>query len=360
MLFSKGAAQHQALFRDSSVNARRLISLFAVLVMVAGLGAACGGSGSSSLPSGVIAQVGGEDITRAQLDTLLEQAKVGFKLQKRKWPTAGTSEYQQLQGQAVTYLVQRTEFAQKAKEMGITVTDAQVEQRLAKLKRERGWKTDKAYQAALKKQNYTDAQVRADLRASLISEAIYKRLVTDVRVTDKEIKDYYDENVTQYTRQESRVVRHILVASKATADRIYQQVKNGGDFAALAKKYSTDRGTKSNGGKFTVAKGQAVPEFEKVAFGLKTGELAKPVHTQFGWHVIEAVGPVKPAKVAPLKDVEKMIESTLKDQKRSQVVSQWQADVNKEYENKIEYAKGFEPPPTQTAPAQTTPTPTGG
>jgi parvulin-like peptidyl-prolyl isomerase len=360
MLFSKGAAQ-EALFRDCSVIARRLIPLLAVLIVLAGLAAACGGgSGTSSLPSGVIAQVGGEDITRTQLDTLLEQAKAGFKLQKRKWPTAGTSEYQQLQGQAVTYLVQRAEFAQKAKEMGVTVTDAQVAARLAKLKKERNWKTDKQYQDALKKQNYTDAQVRADLHAALLSEAIYKRLVTNVKVTEKEIKDYYDQNIAQYTRQQSRVVRHILVKSKATADRIYQQLKKGADFAALAKKYSTDRGTKVNGGKFTVMKGQAVPEFEKVAFELKTGELAKPVHTQYGWHVIQAVAPVKPSKVAPLKDVEKTIEPTLKDQKRSQVVSNWQADLTQEYENKIKYAKGFQPPPTQTAPAQTTPTPTSG
>ena len=94
-------------------------------------------------------------------------------------------------------------------------------------------------------------------------------------------------------------MRHILISekdangqvdyakSKAEADDVYAQLKNGADFEALVKKYSTDTGSKSNGGKYTANRGQSVPEFDEAAFKLKTNEISKPVKTQFGYHIIE-------------------------------------------------------------------------
>jgi foldase protein PrsA len=361
MLSSVGAAQHEALFRDFSVNARLLIPLAAVLSALAVLASGCGGSASASLPSGVVARCGGQDITRSELDTVLEQAKKGYELQKRQWPSAGSPEYKQVQDQAVNLLIQRCELAQKAHELGITVTDAQVGKRLEQIKKQSNWNTQQKYLNAIKERGYTDAQVHELIRDQLISEALYKKIVKGVKVTDKDLKDYYEQNIANYRQGESRDVRHILVQNKAKADQIYEQLRGGASFAALAKKYSKDPGTKDKGGKFTVVKDQGVaPEFEKTTFELKTGELAKPIKTQYGWHVIEAVGPIKPPRVTPFEDVKKQIKSTVTQTKSTQVVQQWQADLTKEYEKKLKYAKGFEPQPTQTTPAQTTPTPTGG
>ena len=111
-------------------------------------------------------------------------------------------------------------------------------------------------------------------------------------------------------------MRHILVPSKALADDLRGQLADGADFAALAKKHSTDSST-DIGGELTIRKGEAVPQFEKVAFALKVNELSKPVKTRFGWHIIQALGPLKASKPTPLASVRQTIRDTLIGQEPS-------------------------------------------
>ena len=134
-------------------------------------------------------------------------------------------------------------------------------------------------------------------------------------MSDKEIAAFYKAHPELYKKAESRDVRHILVATKALADKIYAQLKGGADFAALAKKYSTDPGSKATGGKLTISKGQTVAPFDKVAFSLKTNELSKPVKSQFGWHVIQALSPIRPASTTPLSKAKVGIKQQLLQQK---------------------------------------------
>ena len=82
--------------------------LLAALVAVL---AGCGGGGGS-VPSDAVAQVNGQAISQTQFNQLLNQAKKSYATQNRKWPAAGTTEYDTLKTQAVAYLVQREEFQQ--------------------------------------------------------------------------------------------------------------------------------------------------------------------------------------------------------------------------------------------------------
>ena len=113
-----------------------------------------------------------------------------------------------------------------------------------------------------------EPQVREDVRASVVQNKLYTKVTADVTVEDSDIDDYYKKNKEQYVQPESRDVRHILVKKKALADDLYQQLKSGANFAALAKKYSQDPGSKASGGKLTISKGRQVPEFDKAAFAL--------------------------------------------------------------------------------------------
>jgi foldase protein PrsA len=329
-----------------------LSASLAAAVTALALGAsACGGGGSDgsggSLASGVVANVAGDEITQAELDEVISQAKDRLESQGQNIPAAGSQDYQAFQQNALAYLVQRAQFEQQAEKLAIVVTDKEVDERVARVLTQFFGGDRKKYEEALEKQGITEVQVRDELRATLVSEKVFEKVGDTAKVTAAEITAYYNAHPELYKQQQSRRVRHILVKSKTLADDLYRQIENGGDFAALAKKYSEDS-SKDVGGALTIRKGETVPEFEKTVLGLKVNEVSKPVKTQFGWHVIEALGPWSKEKTTPLASVRQTIRDTLDGQKRSDAVTKWLEDLKQEYADKIEYASGFAPPDTSS------------
>jgi parvulin-like peptidyl-prolyl isomerase len=333
-------------------NSRILLLSLCALVSVVLAG--CGGGGSDDVPADAVAVVDGEEVARSDYNALIEQARTSYKNQKREFPAAGSQEFKTLQNQAVQFLIQREQFEQEADALEVEVTDKQVEARLAQIQKQYFGGDKTKYEKQLKDQGLTDAQVRRDIRAQILSEKIYENVTRGVKVTDQQIEDYYTKNKAQYSQPETRDVRHILVKTKAKADALYQQLKAGGDFAALAKANSEDTGSKDNGGKLTISRGQTVAPFDKKAFELKVNEISTPVKTEFGFHIIEALGAVKPAKVTPLKEVKAAIKQQLLQTKKNEKMTDWVDNLKKDYEDKIAYAIGFTPPPTATSTAATT------
>jgi parvulin-like peptidyl-prolyl isomerase len=327
-----------------------------VLVPLALLAAACGGGskGGGKLDSADAAVVGKVHIARSQLDRQMSQAKCSSAAQKRTFPKAGSPEYVSLQQQFMQQLVQQAELAQKAPGLGVKVTDAQVEKQLTQIKKQFFGGSEKRYQAELKKQCFTDAEVRQQLGANLLAQAISKKVTGDAKVTDLEVKAYYDSHSSVYTQPETRVVRHILVKDKTLADKLYSQLKGGADFATLAKKYSQDPGSKTQGGVLTISRGQTVPPFDKVAFQLKTGELSKPVKTQYGWHIIQAQKDATKSKTTPFTQVKAAIRQQLLQTKRSSELQTWLEGLKKEFATRVSYATGLAPPVTTTSATTTT------
>jgi parvulin-like peptidyl-prolyl isomerase len=326
------------------------ILLAALVAVLAGCG---GGGNSSSVPSDSVAQVDGQSISQEQFNQLLAQAKKSYQTQKRKWPAAGTTEYDTLKNQAVAYLVQREEFQQEADKLGVKVSDADVEKRLKQIKKQYFGGSESKYKSQLKTQGLTDAQVRDDIRAQLVQEKIFKKVTGDVKVTDADAKKYYDQHQSQYGTPESRDVAHILVKSKKLADQLYQRVKNGEDFSKLAKKYSQDPGSKAQGGKLTISKGQTVGPFDQTAFLLPTGKFSHPIKTDFGWHIIKALSGVRPAKTTPYSKVKASIKQQLLQQKRNDAMTNWSNKLKKDFNGKVSYQTGYAPAAT-TAAATTT------
>ena len=233
-----------------------LIPLAALVLALA----ACGGGSGGDVGEGDIAKVGSVEITQAQFDKLMERAKKSYKTNSQEFPSPGSADYDRIKAQAVSFLVQKAEFAQEADKMGITVSDKEIQKRLKEIKKQYFNNSDKAYQKQLKDQGLTQQEVESDIKDQLISQKLYDKVTSSVKISDTDIKKYYDAHVSQYQQPESRTVRHILLSvcgpsspqgakclpdakAKAQADSLYDQIEatpasqRQAKFAALAKKY---------------------------------------------------------------------------------------------------------------------------
>ena len=174
-------------------------------------------------------------------------------------------------------------------------------------------------------------------------------MTSGVKASDKAVSDYYDAHKSLYVQPATRDVRHILVNSETLANTLYAKLvaDHEKNFAALAKRYSKDPGSASNGGRLTVQKGRTVPQFDKVAFSLKTGAIAKPIHSSFGWHIIQALSPIRPQVVQSLDKVKETIRGQLEQQQKSTTMANWVKDVERQFckPGNVKYEPGFEPTP---------------
>jgi len=163
------------------------------------------------------------------------------------------------------------------------------------------------------------------------------KMLAATEVSAQELQSYYDQHRGQYQVPEQVNVRHILIktplagtdgkvdpkaaeAARAKAEDILKQVKAGGDFAGLAKKYSDDPGSAKNGGSLGwIGKGRTVPEFEKAAFSLPKGATSDLVQSSYGFHIIR-VDDKQEAHTKSLDEVKSQIEPLIKQQKAAQAV----------------------------------------
>jgi len=329
-----------------------------LLCALAVIAAGCGGGkdAKASVPDDAIAVVCDDNtpIPRSEFEDLMTQVETGYKAQKQDFPKVGTAQYNDLKNRAVEYLVQRYRYAADADNLDVTVSDKEVDDRMAEIVKTSFKGKQAELDKALKQQGITLEQAKAQLHDRILQEKLYKKVTSDIKVSDAELKKYYDDNKAQFTQPPNRVVRHILVKSKAKADEIHQMLDDGGNFVKLAKQYSTDPGTKKNGGYLTVSKGTTVPPFDKVAFELKTGKYSEPVKTQFGWHVILAVSDIKPEATTPYETLKDSIKQSVQKEKQDKAIQTWTQGLAKKCP--ATYAPGFAPPkPTATTPTGTAP-----
>jgi foldase protein PrsA len=319
--------------------------LAATTILLAALTAAGCGGGSAKVGSSDIAVVCGRHISKADYALLFKQEKASL---QGKVPKVGTTQYEQMKQQLVKILAQKAAYQKKADDLGIKVSDKEVQAQLKQIIQQQAQGKQDVFEKQIAKSGLTMKDAKEIVRFNIVETKLKAKIVADVKVSDSDVKSYFNAHKDQYATKQQRAVAHILVKKKAEADKIEAQLKAGADFAKLAKKYSTDTQSAKAGGALTDVKGSFVPEFEAVAFKLKTGEISAPTKSQFGYHIIKALGPIQPAKPANYDQVKAQIKSTLESQKQPAAITKWVNDVQKQCIDKASYATGYKPPVVTT------------
>jgi parvulin-like peptidyl-prolyl isomerase len=182
-----------------------------------------------------------------------------------------------------------------------------------------------------------------NIKNSLATQLYSKKIIDSIKVSDKEVKEYYDKNKDKFTEPEDKVkARHILVKDEKEAKKLIKELEDAKDkeakFIELAKKNSIGP-SKINGGElgWFDAK-RMVLEFSKAAFALKKGEFTKkPVKTQFGYHIIYLQDRVKKGTVVPFDSVKNKIKEVLKAKKTKKRFDELVKSLREK--TKVEYSK---------------------
>lgn len=154
------------------------------------------------------------------------------------------------------------------------------------------------------------------IKEDLLANFAITKAVENVKVTDEEVKNFYDENKEGIVSQETVNASHILVDSEEKAIEILSEIKSGKlTFADAAKENSTCPSSSNGGSLGEFGRGQMVPEFDKAVFSMSEGEISQPVKTQFGYHLIQ-LNQKNEAKQIPFEDIKDNIRTKLMNEKQ--------------------------------------------
>ena len=174
----------------------------------------------------------------------------------------------------------------------------------------------------LKSKEFTDEykKVQERVKKELAVQIWQKNQMDKVKVSNKDLKSYYDKNKEEFKEKESVHARHILVKTESEAQAVIKEMKSlkgaalESKFIELAKSKSTGPSGPKGGDLGYFAQGQMVPPFNDKVFSMKVGTISDPVKTQFGYHVIY-LEEKKASKNLGFTEVKSFIEQRLKMEK---------------------------------------------
>ena len=230
-----------------------------------------------------------------------------------------------MKNEVLDSLIDRELLFQESQKKGIHVKPEAVTEQLNKI--EQKYPNKDEFKKLLTDMGLTESEVKAQIeRGMAIQELIDKEVADKINVSDEESKSFYDKNPQLFEQPEQVKASHILIKVEAEAtdsqkaearkkiEGVQQKLKNGEDFATLAKTYSEGPSGPNGGDLGYFRRGQMVKPFEDAAFSLQINETSNIVETQFGYHLIKVVDK-KPAKKMEYAEVKDRLNDHLKQQK---------------------------------------------
>jgi len=286
----------------------------------------------------VAVTVNGVDITEGEIE-----AQIRPQLEKTtaQLPPAFAQAYKkQLRQQALERMIVEQLLNQKVKADGIVVTEEEVIDKIKEMASQQQPPLSlEDFKVLIEAYGKSFDEVKQRVQKGLGYEKIMEaQWAGKINVTEDDAKKYYSENKTKFETPEQVRASHILIKpdttdpntdpnkakaiAKAKAQDLLKQIKDGADFAELAKANSDCPSAAKGGDLNFFSRGRMIPAFEKTAFELKIGQVSDIVETQFGYHVIK-VTDHKDASVTQFEQAKDDILQILKQTKKAELADKY-------------------------------------
>lgn len=272
----------------------------------------------------IAARVNGQIILKKDFNIQVEHSLARFRGQNAQLPPGIAS---RIEDSVLRRMIDDELINQKSRSLNITITNEEVDRRFKEHKER--FRTEQAFDDYLKRSNNTEANLKEDLRHSLLRDQVIDKLIGNVEISDAEIQKYYDDNTARFLEKEEIQAKRILISvdpnakpaekkkAKHEADKILALVKKpGADFGAIAKVHSKGPEAGRDGDLGMFGRNHMSPEFDKVAFALKPGEVSSVVETKLGYEII-LLQTHKPERKKPLEEVRETIQHALVSRQRN-------------------------------------------
>ncbi|MCR1974158.1 peptidylprolyl isomerase [Clostridium sporogenes] len=298
-----------------------------------------------------IAKVNGEKIQRKDLEEnprlkqVVNQMKMQYGEEFEK-SEQGKEVLKEQKSQILDELITEKVLLQKGKELKVIPKDEELNKEVDKKFNEikAVYNNDeKKFEETLKSTGFTKETLKEYLKSQIIIEKVINEATKDVKVEDKDVNKYYNENQSMFTEKPNTMnVSHILVKTEDEAKKVKKRLDSKEDFAKVAKEVSQDTGSKDKGGllgDINYNDANFDPTFMKAAIALKQGAVSNPVHTQFGYHIIK-INSKKEYPVKKFDAVKEDIKKELKMEKQKDAytkkIEEWKkASKIKTYEKNL-------------------------
>lgn len=280
-------------------------------------------------PEAKVALINGSVITQGDFDREMNVFKQRFASMGKP---VNEIQLQALKKEVLESLVNRELLFQESRNKGIKVEEAAINEQINVLKKR--FSNENEFKNAMLSMNFSEDYLASRIKRDLaIRQFLDKQFAEKVTISDKETKGYYDSHPDAFSKPAQVKASHILVsvnsradeASKAVArkkiEEIQQKLKNGEDFATLAKEFSQCPSNASGGDLDYFERGQMVKPFEDAAFALAPGETSSIVETKFGYHIIKCIDKKSGTSIA-YEEIKRKLQEHLKQKKvQEQVVA---------------------------------------
>lgn len=328
------------------------------LAMTAFLGMAIIGCSSTPKEDEVVATVNGKEITVKQYETNLALYKQSIEslYGTSIWDTEieeGVKYKDKFKELMLDQIIDIEIIYEQAKKDNLLPTEEEVNSSFKTFKETID--SNEETKKSLEKIGATDEFLKEQQEQDLTLNNFKENFDKTTTISDEEIQKYYDENKESFYKDEVKA-SHILISTvdengkalseakkkeaKAKAEEVLKKAKAGEEFSALAKEYSDDTGSATEGGDLGYfGKGVMVSEFEDAAFGLDVGEVSEIVESQYGYHIIKVFDKVD--EQLPLSDVKDEIKTTLLNDKYIETIEKLREEAkvekNEDIINKVKF-----------------------